>query len=278
MKNLDGRNVVVTGGSYGIGLEICRSFACRGANVFIIARNPERLSTAVEEIGRVAPPGRRVSGYPCDVSDRAAITRCIEEIARAQQGIDVLVNNAGTVVAGYFEDLSMQDFEAQVKTNFLGTVYATRAALPHLLSREESALVITSSLAGIKGVFGYSAYSPGKFALTGFAEVLRAELKSKGVQVTLLLPPDTDTPGYRRELKTQPPETGAVGGKAGLMQPQQVAERFIRSFIKGKFMVICGMSGRLLYRVNGITPGLTDRYMDYLVAREQRHREKHPPA
>ena len=270
MKNLDGKNVVVTGGSYGIGKEIVRAFLGEGANVFAIARNKEKLDASVEELSRDAKNNRRIKGYPSDVSDRDGITHTIERISSEEGGIDVLVNNAGIVIAGYFEKLAVDDFETVLRTDYLGAVYTTKAALPHLLAHEESAVTFTSSGVGYKGFFGYSTYSPAKFAVIGLAEVLRAELKDKGVQVTVLCPSDTDTPGLEEEKKTRPPETDALSGSGGLIAPADVASLFLRKFKKGKFMVISGFGNNVLYRVNGIAPRLTDFILDTIMAQAQR--------
>jgi 3-dehydrosphinganine reductase len=266
MRDLDGKNVIVTGGSYGIGKEIARAFLKEGANVFTIARNREKLEASIEDLSRDAAEGRRVKGYPCDVSDREGIYNVIETIASGEGGLDVLVNNAGIVIPGYFEKLAVEDFETVLNTNYLGSVYTTKAALPHLLSRDKSAVTFTCSAAGLKGLFGYSAYGPTKSALICMAEVLRAELKSKGVQVTVLCPADTDTPGFAEEKKFRPKETDAIGGSAKLGSPADVAALFLRGFKKGKFMVIGDFMSKLLYRVNGISPRLTDYILDTIVA------------
>jgi 3-dehydrosphinganine reductase len=270
MKDLDGKNVVITGGSYGLGLEIARAFLKEGANVFAIARNREKLDASVEDLGRDARKGRRIKGYPCDVTDREGITATIDAIAADEGGIDALINNAGIVIPGYFEKLSVDDFETVLRTNYLGAVYAIKAALPHLLSRAESAITVTSSVLGYKGIFGYSTYSPTKFALIGLAEVMRAELKDRGVQVTVLCPPDTDTPGLEEERKVRPRETEAIAGTGGLAAPADVAAKFLRGFKKGKFMVIVGFAINALYRINGLSPRLADRVFDSMVERERR--------
>jgi 3-dehydrosphinganine reductase len=274
MKDLDGKNVVVTGGSYGMGKEMARAFLKEGSNVFIIARNKEKLDAATEDIGKDARSGRRAIGFPCDVTDREGIAATIDRIAAEEGGIDVLVNNAGIVIPGYVEDLSIDDFETVLKTNYLGAVYTIKAALPYLLKNKKSAISITSSIVGIKGIFGYATYAPTKFALIGLAEVLRTELKDKGVQVSVLLPPDTDTPGFKDEKEVRPVETDVVGGTAGLMPPEVLAENFMKGFKKGKFLIICEFTGKLLCRLNGISRGFTDFYLDRLVAKGRKEKAK----
>jgi len=270
MKDLDGKNVVITGGSYGIGKEIARAFLKEGANVFTVARNAEKLDASVQELRIDARPGRTVTGCPGDVGEREAITGLIEGIARDGGGIDVLVNNAGIYIPDYFERQDAEVFERTDRVNYLGSVFATKAALPYLLARKESAVVFVSSVVGFKGIFGYSSYSPTKAAVLTLAEAVRQELKDRGLQVTVLCPPDVDTPGHAEELKTRPFELNAMAGTTGLMTPAEVAELFMAGFKKGKFLVIGGFDTKLLYKLNGIAPSLADLYIDMLVRKARR--------
>lgn len=269
MKDLNGKNVVITGGSYGIGLELSRSFLKEGANVFIIARNQEKLDRAVEDLARDAKSGRIVKGLPADVGHAESIKKTIEYIAAEAGGIDVLVNNAGIVRPGYFEELPTKDFEDVMKTDYFGAVYATKAALPFLLEHAESAVSFTSSLAGHKGIFGYATYSPAKSAVIALAEVIRSELKNRGLQVTVLCPADTDTPGFKEEKEVRPRETDAAAGSGGLMTPAETAEAFMASFKKGKFMINCGMMGKFFYRACGVSPGFVDFFFDSAIKKER---------
>ncbi len=266
LRDLRDKNVVITGGSYGIGRELARAFLAEGANVFMIARGLESLRASELELVREFP-GRRVKGYQGDVGDRMGIAALMDEIAEKEGGIQILVNNAGIVIPGYFQDLPVDAFERAVGVNYLGAVYATKAALPHLLKNVESAVTFTSSPAGLKGIFGYSTYSPTKAALIALAEVMRAELKDKGVRVCVLCPPDTDTPGFREEARTRPRETEAIAGSSPPRSPQEVAECFIKGFKRGKFLILCDFNSRLLYRLNGISPRLVDRVLDLMASR-----------
>jgi 3-dehydrosphinganine reductase len=267
MKDLDGKNVVITGGSYGIGLEIARVFLRQGANVFTVARNKEKLDASVEGLKKDARSNRTVLGYSSDVGDWPRISETIKQIAADNGGIDVVINNAGIYVPDYFERQDVEIFEKTDRTNYLGSVFTTKAALPFLLERKKSAVVFVSSAAGIKGIFGYSSYSPTKAAVLSLAEAVKSELKDKGLQVTVLCPPDVDTPGHAEELKIRPPECDALAESAGLMTASEMAEVFMEGFKKGKFMVIGGFDTKLLYRLNGISPRFVDFYFDRLIAK-----------
>ena len=104
--------------------------------------------------------------------------------------------------------------------NYIGTVNVTRVCLPYL-RKEGGAIAFTSSAAGQVGVFGYTAYSPSKFALTGFVEALAMEVMPDNVSVTIAFPPDTDTPGYKEEQKCKPKETDLISDAAGLFKPDE---------------------------------------------------------
>jgi 3-dehydrosphinganine reductase len=274
MKDLNGKNVVVTGGSYGIGKEIARALLKEGANVFTIARNKEKLDASVEGLQKDARPNRTAKGYAGDVGDWPVISKVIEQIASENGGIDAVINNAGIYIPDYFEKQDVEIFERTDRTNYLGSVFTTKAALPYLLKNKKSAVVFVSSAAGLKGIFGYASYSPTKAALLSLAEAVSQELKDKGLQVTVLCPPDTETPGHAEELKIRPKECDALSESAGLMTSAEIAEIFIAGFKKGKFMVIGGFDTKLLYRLNGISPRFVDFYFGRIVAKSRRQSGK----
>ena len=274
MKDLNGKNVVVTGGSYGIGEEIARALLKEGANVFTIARNKEKLDASVEGLQKDARPNRTIKGYAGDVGDWPVISKVIEQIASENGGIDAVINNAGIYIPDYFEKQDVEIFERTDRTNYLGSVFTTKAALPYLLKNKKSAVVFVSSAAGLKGIFGYASYSPTKAAVLSLAEAISQELKDKGLQVTVLCPPDTETPGHAEELKIRPKECDALSESAGLMTSAEIAEIFIAGFKKGKFMVIGGFDTKLLYRLNGISPRFVDFYFGRIVAKSRRQSGK----
>ena len=117
---------------------------------------------------------------------------------------DILVSNAGIPCAGYFEDISFEFFDATMKTNVYGARNIVAALLPHMKNRD-CQIVIVSSGAGLMGLFGYTGYGTSKFALVGFAESLRSELNRYNIAVSLVCPPEVDTPGLAMETKIGKP-------------------------------------------------------------------------
>ena len=182
------RVVIVTGGSDGIGAEIARQLAAsQGAELALVlaARNRAMLEAVA---GQCTALGAQTLVVPTDVSVQA---KCIElvDAAVARFGrIDALINNAGKSAHALFEDVTdLGWYEDLMRINLWGSVWCTHAALPHLKASKGN-IVAVSSLAGLMGVPGRTAYGASKFAMTGFFEALRAELKGAGVSVTTAYP------------------------------------------------------------------------------------------
>lgn len=265
------KNILITGGSKGIGRAIAEALAARGANVFLVARGKEALEEAATVI-RGAYPGVRVEVCACDVADYAQVDAAVTAMRDAFGGIDGVVNNAGLSIPRYFDDIPPEEFERTMRVNYLGSVYPTKAALPHL--PRGGFVAVTSSVAGYLGAFGFTSYSPTKFAQMGFAESLYQELAPRGIRVAVLCPPDTQTPGFDTENQTKPYETKYLSGAAKLMPAEEVAKRFLDGLARGTFIINCNIESRVLYRLKGIAPGLSRRIMNRLVAKAQRKMTK----
>lgn len=265
--NLHERVIVVTGGSKGIGLSIAREFAARGAHLFLIARGLEALEEAQRSILNDFP-NTRVEYASCDVVDFDAVTHTVDTILEVYGEIHGVVNNAGYAYPQYFDQLDPQDFLHTMEVDYLGSVYVTKAVLPHLSAG--AFIAFTSSVTGYIGTFGYTSYAAAKFAQRGFAESLEQELLEREIQVSVLCPPDTQTPGYDEENKSKPFETAELSKNARLMTSEDVAQRFVQKLIKGKFLINVNLESELLYRLKGIAPGLARRVMHGMVRAAQR--------
>jgi short-subunit dehydrogenase len=138
------------------------------------------------------------------------------------------LNNFCISVRLKFELLTeTQFFKQHMRTNFLGTVYCTKSVVDTMKSRRTGRIVFISSQAGQIGIFGYTAYSPTKFALKGFSECLQMELKPYNVYMTLVYPPDVDTPGLKEENLQKPLETKLIADESGVLKPEDVASQAI---------------------------------------------------
>lgn len=262
-----GQHVLVTGGSSGIGLATAELVAARGASVTLIARDEARLGEAVSRV-ESARTGveQRVIARAADVGNRDALLAAIAS-ARSELGpIDQLFACAGFCTPGRFTELPIEAFELHVNANLLGVLHACRAVVPEMIERGTGHVALISSMGGLVGVYGYSAYSAAKFGVTGFAEVLRCELKPHRIGVTLLVPPNVDTPGYAREIAMEPIETKAISGIAKTRSPRDIAALFVRGVDRGHFLVLPGLSNKLLYRLEGLWPELFFALFDSKVA------------
>jgi NAD(P)-dependent dehydrogenase (short-subunit alcohol dehydrogenase family) len=179
-----GKTVVIFGGSRGLGLVIARELAAEGARVVLLARDPEELERARQDI---AARGGTVTTVACDIRKQSEVEAAIAQIA-ANDGIDVLVNDAGVIQVGPLEHMTVPDFENAMATHFWGPLFAILAVLPHMRRDGARRIVNISSIGGRIAVPHLLPYSASKFALTGLSEGLHAELARDGIRVTTVSP------------------------------------------------------------------------------------------
>ncbi|MEZ4309168.1 MAG: SDR family oxidoreductase [Polyangiaceae bacterium] len=177
--------VLITGGSRGLGLALARCVGRTGARVVILARNPDELARAREDL---RSRGVHITSHVCDVRDRAQVETVLRTVTEELGGIDVLINNAGTLVVGPMETMTLEDFEDSLRTNLMGALYTTMAVLPQMRKRGEGRIVNISSLGGKVAAPHLLPYTASKFALTGLSRGLRTELLQDNIVVTTVCP------------------------------------------------------------------------------------------
>jgi 3-dehydrosphinganine reductase len=270
MKDFQNKNIIITGGSSGIGFATAKEFARMGANLFLLARNIDNLNKAKQRLHQVFGPHLQIQVYSVDVSKKEEITSTITKIGN-EFGMDVLINNAGIGGNVRFEEVTLERLEYTMNLNYWACVYSTKAAWKYL-KEAKGHLGYVSSLAGYTGIYGFSNYSPTKFAITGFAEVIRMEAKDAGIGVTVLYPPDTDTPMMTDERRTPLPETEALSKGAKLMSPEEVAERFVKGIQHDRFEVLCNPQSHLVRVLKGTFPRIYFKILDSIIAKDRRRR------
>lgn len=260
--------VFIPGGSTGIGRAAAEQLAARGADVAVFARRREPLEAAAAAIaGRRVRSDQRVAWRQCDVADASQVA-AVFAAAIAELGTpDLLVNCAGRAIPDYFERISAAQLDETLRVNLAGTWHAVQAVLPHMRARRRGHIVNVASLAGLIGVFGYTDYCASKFALVGFSEALRAELRRDGIAISVLCPPDTDTPALAAENATKPPETHAVSAGASLLSADAVAAALLAGVARRRFLIVPGRTARFAYLLKRVFPGLVTWVMDRQVAR-----------
>ncbi|MBV8559887.1 MAG: SDR family NAD(P)-dependent oxidoreductase [Acidimicrobiia bacterium] len=182
-----GAVAVVTGASRGIGREVARQAALKGARVGLVARSGPDLEAVLKEIGG------RGAVATADVADRQATEQALAQLTAELGPVDILVNNAGIGSYGRVSDLPVDEFERVMGVNYFSSVYATKAVLPSMLARRRGHIVNLASIAGRIGAPMEAAYSASKFAMVGFTEALAFEVAPLGIGVSMVNPGPVET-------------------------------------------------------------------------------------
>jgi 3-dehydrosphinganine reductase len=272
-------HAIVTGGSSGIGRELGRRLAAAGYSLSLVARRKGLLAEAAADIAsHFKNPAQRVFTCSADVSEgdeaEAAVQTCIAELGAP----DLVVTSAGVAVPGYFGDIPLEAHERSMAVNYFGSLYVVRAALPAMRARRKGRIVFISSGAGLMGLFGYTTYSPSKFALRGLAEALRAELSAENIGVSIVYPPDTETPMLEEENKIKLEETKLITGVVKTWSAEAVADCIMRGISRGSFAITPGAAITMMNRAPGMTIPLLSWYCGWLVAGLRRKRDKRSQA
>ncbi|MFA5844120.1 MAG: SDR family oxidoreductase [Coriobacteriia bacterium] len=263
--------VVVTGGSSGIGLACARAYAARGCDVAIVARDPVKLERAAADIrAACASPEQRVATRSADLSRADEAATAIDSLAEDGFVPDILVNSAGVILPGEFETMPFERFESNIDNGFWSVVHPCRAAVPRMVARGSGHIVNVSSVGGFIGVYGYTGYSAAKFAVMGFTESLRLEMKPRGVSVHVVCPPDTETPALEYERTLRPPETDAIAGNVKPISPERVAAAVVRGVERGRYLIIPDALSAFYFRLKGVLPELIFAVFDGDVAKARK--------
>jgi len=254
MEFYRGKKVFITGGSSGIGKSAAKMLAAWGADVAIAARGQQRLDETLAELEALGEG--TCHAVSLDVSDREAVADAADEVLDALGGLDVLINNAGIAHPGYVDEISDDVFDAMMDVNYFGVVNVTRAFLPHFEAQGHGHICNVSSTLGFMGCFGYTAYAASKYAITGFSECLRQELVTKNIGVSVVYPPDTDTPQFHAENEIKPAETKMLSESAGLLQPDDVAATMLAGIAKNRANITPGLNNKFIRWVNQHFPWL----------------------
>jgi 3-dehydrosphinganine reductase len=258
-----GQHVIITGGSSGLGFAMAKALAHRGLDVTLIARDREKLTEARDLITGAAA-GVQVRAHSVDITDPDTTRAAIDEIAAVGR-IDAVINSAGIMREGYFETLAGADFRSVMDIDFFGVLNVTRACLPHLKATG-GRVVNVSSMAGILGVFGSTAYCAAKHAVNGFTEALRLEVEPQGVTVQLVCPAEFDSP-LVDELNTyRTPENRALTQAFPVMGIDEVTREIMDGIDRGDALIIPGRLVRLAWLAQRIAPGLMRQFLRRQVA------------
>jgi 3-dehydrosphinganine reductase len=268
-----GKSVLITGGSSGIGFAIANALVEMDAIVILLARDYEKLKAAKASIlGKY--PKAKVKLVSADVTDAETLIVLHEKYVRNHDTPDILINCAGVARPGYVEEIPLDIYKWTMDIDYHGTVNTIKVLLPGMIERGSGHIVNFSSIAGVIGVFGYTAYSGAKFAIKGFSDALRAELKPKGIKVSIVYPPDTDTPQLAWEDQYKPFETRQLANSDHPVQPSMVAEQTLKAVARGRYKVVPGFNAKLTYFVATRAGNLFNPIMDLLISRASKKKDR----
>ena len=240
--------VVITGASSGIGKALAYEFGRKGSHVVLAARNLKELEIIVEDLGS---QGIKALAVKTDVTSEADCRHLIDAAISTFGHIDILINNAGISMRALFVDLQLDVMRRLMDTNYWGTVYCTKFAMPHLLNSKGS-LVGVISIGGYIGMPGRSAYAASKFAVRGFLDTVRVENRKTGLHVLVVAPGFTTSNIRRAALLADGSQQGETPRDENhMMSAEEVAthiykalvkreRQLILTFLEGKFTVFLG--------------------------------------
>ncbi|OON65625.1 SDR family oxidoreductase [Hymenobacter sp. CRA2] len=265
-----GKVVLITGGTSGIGLACAEVFGRAGAQVAITGRDAARLQQSHEQL---TAQGISTLAIRADVGEEADCQRAVEETVQAFGRLDVLINNAGISMRALFAEASLDVIRRLMQTNFFGTVYTTKYALPHVLSSKGS-IVGISSIAGYRGLPGRTGYSASKFAMNGFLETLRTELQPQGVHVLTACPGFTASNIRNTALAADGSQQGeSPRDESSMMSSEEVAQHILRAVQQRSATLVLTGKGKLTVFLSKWLPA---SIMDRLVLNEFK-KEKNSP-
>ncbi|RKH41878.1 SDR family NAD(P)-dependent oxidoreductase [Corallococcus sicarius] len=258
------RTVVITGGSRGLGLVMARLLLAEGARVAICARDGETLERARVELEREG----EVLALRCDVRDQVQVEAMVSAVHERWGAVDVLINNAGIIMVGPLESMTLEDFEEAIDVHLWGPLYTTLAVLPEMKRRGEGRILNVSSIGGKVSVPHLVPYSASKFALVGLSDGLRTELAQDGIRVT------TACPGL---MRTGSPRNASFKGNhekeyawfhisdstMGLsMSAERAARKMLDACRRGDAEALVGLPTKLATAGRALAPNLTARMLE----------------
>lgn len=238
---------LVTGAGSGIGKRLAELLLARGDDVIALDVN---FSDHVRE--QLAGSRSRVHFEQVDVRDGDAVQQAVDAGVAALGGLNLAINCAGVAIAKSFDETSEEEFRRVVDINLYGSRNLAAAALPHLKSGGQ--LVLTASMAGFVGNYGYAAYCASKFAVVGLGEVLRIEQKPRGVTVSVVAPPEIVTPMVEEERRSGSQITGKMKQFAGSLELEPAVDAILKGIDARKFLIVPGAKAKQTLAVQRITP------------------------
>jgi short-subunit dehydrogenase len=228
--NLSQKNIIITGGSDGLGLALAQLLVGKGANVAIIGRTQSKVDAAVSTLKEIGQETGKVFGYAADVSNFQALSAVAVQIKQEFSEIHGLVNNAGIWLEGNLQDQTEQEISAVIDVNVKGVLYATNLFLPTMLKSAHSHLINVASTSGLRGRENQAVYAASKFAVHGFSESLKIDLADTSVKVSGFYPGGMKTGLFEK--------AGFAKDNNDWMDPTEVAQILVQMLEQDSHMVM----------------------------------------
>lgn len=257
MARYEGKTIVVTGASVGIGRALCLALAPQRPKLVLASRDEAKLHEVAEQCRAL---GASALVAPTDVGVEEQCRTLVERAVAHFGGVDALVNNAGLSMWARFDELTdLSIYERIMRVNYLGCVWLTHAALPDL-KKGRGQIVVIGSLLGLTGAPTRTGYSASKHALMGFYDSLRIELMGTGVDITMVAPDFVVSEIHKRSVGADGQPLGETPmQESKLMTAEQCAAMIVRGMEKRRRLVIGSLRGKLGRFVRIFAPGVIDR-------------------
>ena len=276
-----GQVAVITGAASGIGAALARALVQRQCHVALVDRQADALQALALAL---ADKGVRISVHALDVRDSQALADLPAQVLQAHGAVQLLINNAGVASIGPFAQQSADEFDTVWAINFGAAVGLTRAFLPHLLDQKSAQVVNMSSVFGLVAPEGQAAYAASKFALRGFSEALRQELRGSSVRIMVVHPGGVDTAIASSAMASGVSVQEATHERKRFarlpkLSATQVAERILQALPKGQDRLVLGWDARLLDLMQRCFPQGHARVLAWLMrwGNTPRHRSNGSP-
>ena len=276
MRDFKDRVAVVTGAGSGIGRALAQALVARGAHVAISDVDEAALAATLASL---AGASVKVTSEPVDVSQRAAVFAHAERVVADHGRVNLVFNNAGVALTGNIVDMKHEDLQWLMGINWWGVVHGTQAFLPHLIESGEGHIVNVSSVFGLIGVPGQSAYNAAKFAVRGYTEALRQELELAGEPVSAsCVHPGGIATAIVRNARIPDPQPGDLSRdelaaqfqRAARTSPEKCAEGILQGVRKNKRRILVGSGARPIDWLQRLFPSGYQRLMIAASRRGQR--------
>jgi short-subunit dehydrogenase len=258
----------LTGAASGIGRALAFDLAARGADLALADTDEAQLTALANELRQRHQVS--ISAHRVDVAQEDEVRRFAEAAIRQHPHLNVLINNAGVALQGWFEEMTLAEFEWVMSVNFWGVVRGTHYFLPHLQAQPAAHIINISSVFGLIAPVGQTAYSASKFAVRGFTEALRHELAATNIRVTCVHPGGVATNILRnaRAVKAVDAERRAKASKRfaemAKTTPEQAAAVIVEGLLQNRPRVLIGGDARFMDRLQRWLPTSYWRVLAYL--------------